>query len=84
MIHMRIVQNVQEVSKQVVVDLPNWDGPVPRVGDYIFHPPMMPAGLEDIAGRVKVVVWRTHDRRRNGRDAEGFVMTQHPYVEVGI
>ena len=83
-IHMRIVQ-----GNDLIADLPEWPGPVPRVGDYLFHPPF---GDQDviphiagtgIAGHVKVVTWRTHDRPADP-DAKAFVMTAHPYVEIAI
>ena len=74
-IHMRIVQ-----GNDLIADLPEWPGPVPREGDYIFHPPFRPGGHEGIAGSVACVKWRTHDRP--GPDATEFVMTAHPYVEV--
>lgn len=73
-IHMRIVQ-----AHELIVDLPKWKGPVPREGDYIFHPPSRPGGHEAIAGSVACVKWRTHDRTEDGG---AFVMTAHPYVEV--
>jgi hypothetical protein len=75
--HMRIVQ-----GREIIVDLPEWDGPIPRVGEYIFHPPYGERSpeTENIAGCVKTVTWRTHDRG-NGH---GFVMTAHPYVELAI
>ncbi len=38
-IHMRIVQ-----GNDLIVDLPKWHGPIPRTGDYIFHPPRKPGG----------------------------------------
>ncbi len=83
--HMRIVQ-----GPELIVDLPEWDGPVPRVGEYIFHPPYGKVTGDDrarqvtevdggIAGCVRSVTWRTHDR-----SAMGFVMTKHPYVEISI
>jgi hypothetical protein len=83
MIHMTIVQ-----EGKVVADMPEWDGPVPQRGDYIFHPPFegngpMPVGQgplqNNTAGCVKTVQWRTHDRR-----PAGFVQTAHPYVEITI
>jgi hypothetical protein len=73
MIHMRIVQ-----GNETVADLPGWPHPVPRKGDYIFHPPLG-GGLENIAGCVKTVTWRTHDRAESR-----FVITAHPYVEIVI
>jgi hypothetical protein len=71
--HMRIVQ-----GPEIIADLPKWDGPVPRAGEYIFHPPLGNS-QEGIAGRVRSVTWRTHDR-----GPDGFVMTAHPYAEVCI
>jgi hypothetical protein len=73
-IHMRIVQ-----GPDLIADLPKWKGPVPRAGDYIFHPPYGTSDHEGIAGSVACVKWRTHDRTPEG---DVFVMTEHPYVEV--
>jgi hypothetical protein len=75
--HMRIVQ-----GSDLIADLPEWPHPIPRVGDYIYHPPSRPGGHEGIAGSVKRVIWRTHDRP--GPDATEFVMTAHPFVEISI
>ena len=76
MIHMRIMQ-----EGELVVDLPNWNRPIPRVGDYIFHPPLeeVPDHHGPNVGCVKTVTWRTHDRY-NGK----FVQALEPYVEVYI
>lgn len=82
MIHMTVIQD-----GKVVVDLPEWPGPVPQRGDYFFHPPMSsgpdPVGAGPLrnaaAGCVKVVQWRTHDRT-----PDGFVQTAHPYVEITL
>jgi len=74
MTHLHVVQD-----NQTVVDLPEWNGPIPRKGDYLFHPPFQNGGPENIAGCVKVVVWRLHDRT-----PAGFVITAHPYVEITI
>jgi hypothetical protein len=75
--HMRIMQ-----GHEVIADLPDWDAPIPRVGDYIFHPPYG-SGSPGIAGCVKTVTWRTHDRPAD-RNAKRFVQTEHPYVEITI
>jgi hypothetical protein len=77
-IHVRIVQ-----ENELIADLPEWPHPIPRVGDYIFHPPYGPSDFEGIAGCVKVVKWRTHDRPADP-EATGFVMTAHPYVEIAL
>ena len=76
--HMRIVQ-----GNELIVDLPEWPHPIPRVGDYIFHPPLGPSP-EGIAGCVKTVTWRTHDRAPKSSDRTGFVMTFNPYVEIAL
>ena len=76
--HMRIVQ-----GNDLIADLPDWPHPIPRVGDYIFHPPYDSNDIEGIAGCVKTVTWRTHDRPADP-DAASFVMTAHPYVEISI
>lgn len=83
--HMTIISGIE-----VVVDLPNWDGPIPSKGDYIFHPPFENTGPSPVgdgplqnntAGCVQIVQWRTHDRTPDG---ERFVQTSHPYVEITI
>ena len=78
MLHMRIVQ-----GNELIADLPEWPHPVPRVGDYIFHPPFAPHNAENIAGCVKSVTWRTHDRPADPKTV-GFVMAASPYVEIAI
>lgn len=87
-VHMRIVQ-----ENHLIANLPDWPHPIPRVGEFIFHPPSDPdrqhgipgvAGYPGgIAGCVKTVTWRTHDRPADP-DATSFVMTAHPYVELVI
>jgi len=76
--HMRIVQ-----GSDLIADLPDWPHPIPRVGDYIFHPPYGDHDIEGIAGCVKTVTWRTHDRPADP-DAASFVTTARPYVEIAI
>jgi hypothetical protein len=78
-IHMRITQH-----GELIADLPRWSGPVPRTGDYIFHPPTQegagePHAHSAIAGCVRTVTWRTHDR-----GPRGFVQTDQPYVEITL
>lgn len=80
-IHMRIIQDGETVA-----DLPDWDGPIPRAGEYIFHPPfgnqdVIPDSTTGIAGHVKIVTWRTHDRSPAGTS---FVQTARPYVEITL
>jgi len=77
--HMRIVQ-----GGKLIADLPDWDGPVPRTGDYIFHP-AYGTSPEGIAGCVKTVTWRTHDRPADWDEHRShFVPAAHPYVEIAI
>jgi len=75
-VHLRIIQ-----GHELIVDMPEWPYPVPRVGDYIFHPPYGPGDPANIAGCVKTVTWRTHDR---SGDRSKFVMTDEPYIELAI
>ncbi len=76
-IHMRIIQ-----GGDLIADLPEWAGPVPQRGDYIFHPPLG-RSPENIAGCVRSVTGRTHDRAADP-EAASFVMTARPYVELAI
>jgi len=80
-IHMRVMQ-----GRELIADLPEWNGPVPARGDYLFHPPfgkqdVIPDTSTNIAGCVKTVTWRVHDRNPQGT---AFVMTANPYVEIHI
>jgi hypothetical protein len=84
MIHMRIM--TMDEGAQLVADCPEWDAPVPRVGDYIFHPPLpgRSADPNAIAGGVKAVKWRTHERQDDGSEFGRFVQASAPYVELWI
>ena len=76
-VHMRIVK-----GGQTVVDLPEWPHPIPRAGDYIFHPGRVRGTApHDIAGCVRTVTWMTHDRTGDGKR---FMMPDDPYVELEI
>ncbi len=80
-IHLRIVQ-----ENQLIADLPKWPGPIPRKGDYLFHPPV---SAEDepftTAGHVKTVTWRLYDRPPAGTRPSSFMIpSPHPYVEICI
>lgn len=84
-IHVRIIQ-----GRDLIADLPEWDGPIPRVDDYIFHPPLdnsSPAdgGFTNIAGHVATVTWYMYQRpeQKEGQKYFGaFVPTSNPYVEI--
>ena len=43
MIQVRVIQ-----GHELIADLPEWNGPIPRVGDYFFHPPMKDQGVEHL------------------------------------
>jgi hypothetical protein len=81
-LHVRVMTSDEGV--QLVADLPDWPYPIPRVGDYLFHPPYSPGNREDIAGHVKSVGWRTHDRPAEDSGATAFVQTAQPYVKIVI
>ena len=78
-IHMQIIQ-----GGELVADLPAWPYQIPREGDHIFHPPLGPDDLEGIAGTVRSVTWRTHDRPAPDSGITGFVMTARPYIEIAL
>lgn len=82
--HVRVTQ-----AHQLVADLPAWEGELPAVGDYLYHPPQLnqrsdPEDLDQIAGCVIQRVWRMYERpaRRLAGEPEGFRQTHHPYVEI--
>lgn len=82
--HVRFIQ-----GNEMVADLPEWDGPIPRVGDYIFHPPeagVTPAdgGFTNVAGHVASVTWFMYERpvRKLRGEQDGFRPTSRPYVEI--
>jgi hypothetical protein len=79
-LHVRIVQGP---ARELIADLPDWPYPVPRQGDYIFHPPYRPGQEEGTAGSVKTVTRRTHDRPADPA-ATSFVQTASPYIEISI
>jgi len=57
---------------ELIADVPDYDGPIPAVGTYLFHPPMEPKdGLTDywdggIAGCVKLVTMAIYRRPQSG------------------
>jgi hypothetical protein len=85
-IHIRVTQ-----GNQLVADLPEWNGPIPDVGDYLFHPPQLGEPnevekLSQIAGCVVQRTWRMYERptRRLPGVPEGFRQTHRPYVEITL
>lgn len=76
--HVRIVQ-----GSELIADLPDWTGPLPVKGDYLFHPPWGAQGIEGIAGCVKTRTWRMY-ARSGEPGATSFVQTVDPYVEISI
>lgn len=74
---------------ETVARVEDYDGPVPRVGDYLFHPDLDDDGTSDmtlqgtgIAGCVKTVTWGLYTRPSNGE--AHFVKRAVPVVEVEI
>lgn len=74
----------------LIADLPAYDGPIPRVGEYIAHPPLNADYFVDyysrhanVAGCVKQVIHGLYARPRK-IDTKHFVATNHPWVEVHI
>jgi hypothetical protein len=74
---------------ETVARVEDYDGPVPRVGDYLFHPDLDDDGTRDmtlrstgIAGCVKAVTWGLYTRPSNGEAY--FVKRAVPVVEVAI
>ncbi len=60
---------------QVVARVENYDGPVPRRGDYIYHPEQDDYGTSEayglaagVAGCVKQVLFSIYSRPRSGED----------------
>jgi hypothetical protein len=59
-------------GEQLIADVPDYDGPTPFVGMYLFHPPLHPQdGLTEywdggIAGCVKKVCASLYGRPQNG------------------
>jgi hypothetical protein len=57
---------------KVVADVPDYDGPTPVEGMYLFHPPFTPQDARDdpwnggISGCVKQVCMAIYGRPRNG------------------
>ena len=74
-IHLMIMQD-----RQTIADLPEWDGPIPNVGDYIFHPPTDNGDLPyAISGCVKLRTFHLYERGPGK-----FVPIARPYVEIDI
>jgi hypothetical protein len=58
---------------ETVARIEDYDGPIPRVGEYFFHPPLDDDGTSDltlhgtgIAGSAKTVTYGIYTRPRNG------------------
>ena len=60
----------------LIARIEDYDGPIPRVGEYLFHPDLDDDGTRDmslhnptnIAGSVKSVIYGIYTRPRNGED----------------
>ena len=76
-------------ANETVARIEDYDGPVPRVGEYLFHPDLDDDGTRDmtlhgcgIAGSVKSVTYGIYTRPQNGE--EYFVKRPVPVVEIQI
>lgn len=72
-------------ENQTVADVPGWEGPVPRAGEYIHSPKeAQPApGLLDGRMRVKLVSWGIIARPGEGGPGH-FTGAAEPFVEVVV
>lgn len=72
-------------ENQLVADVPDYEGPVPRAGEYIHHPRATepaPGMYSDGTMSVKSVAYGIIARPQNG---EGyFVGAAEPFVEVTV
>lgn len=65
-------QTTPGVGTELIADVPDYDGPTPQEGMYLFHPPLEPKdGNTDywdggIAGCVKSVAMSVYGRPQNG------------------
>jgi len=67
----------------LIAVIKDYEGPVPRVGEYLFHPGQTDADYDGgIAGEVKSVTWALYKRPQNGEPY--FVGRLTPVVEVTI
>ncbi len=74
---------------ETVARVEDYDGPVPRVGEYLFHPDLDDDGTSDmslhgtgVAGSVKAVTYGVYTRPQDGEPY--FVKRPVPVVEVEI
>jgi hypothetical protein len=70
-------------DNEVVADVPDYQGPVPRVGEYIHHPRQVQPGpgyLDNVVS-VKVVSYGIIARPEDG-ETRHFVGAAEPFVEV--
>jgi hypothetical protein len=71
-------------ARQAVAVVEEWEGPVPRVGDYMYHPESGEgAGGKlngAIAGCVLQVIWGIY--ARPPKDLRHFVKSGAPFAEV--
>jgi hypothetical protein len=71
-------------KNQTVAVIEGWDGPVPRAGDYIYHPGKPePVIGGAISGCVRQVVWGIYARPQDGKERH-FVNSAAPFAEVVI
>lgn len=67
---------------EVVADIIDYDGPIPRKGDYVFHPALEGDGIMGTAGTVASVTYLIYSRPRQ-LGVTWFVRRRgRPYVEI--
>ena len=80
-------------AEGLVAVIENYDGPVPRAGDYIFRPPLDDDGVSDLSTHgnnvmsVKTVTWGIIMRPPAGLTDDGprhFTGRHLPMVEVWV
>jgi hypothetical protein len=81
-----VTQSTPGEGNVLIADVPDYTGPVPAVGQYIFHPPLHPEDSADynggIAGCVKVVTLAIYGRPQNGETY--FTGRAEHVIEVSI
>lgn len=89
---LKVVQHDPTEGTCLIAELEDYDGPVPRVGEYLIHPVWGEDGLSEpepfpghnVTGQVKAVHYQIYARPPKGVYVSHFVKRFTPYVEVHI
>lgn len=87
---LKVVQHIPSEGTCLIAELEDYDGPVPRAGEYLIHPAWgstardepEPFPAHQIAGTVKAVHYQLYTRPDG--DGGEFEKRFEPYVEVHI